>query len=74
MTEARPLSEWRALGVTFVGGVHPTASDLTASLVRGEHRAFLVYRNYDALIDYNCANAYAISVGLLSDLALANTK
>jgi membrane-bound lytic murein transglycosylase B len=74
MTEARPLAEWRALGVTFVGGVHPTASDMTASLVRGEHRAFLVYRNYDALIDYNCANSYAVSVGLLSDLAVAATR
>jgi membrane-bound lytic murein transglycosylase B len=69
MTTARPLSEWRTLGVTFLGGTRPPAIDRTASLIRGEHRAFLVYHNYDALIDYNCSNAYALSVGLLADIA-----
>ena len=69
MTEARPLSEWRELGVTFLGGKEIPVSDLRASLVRGDHRAFLTYHNYEALLDYNCANAYAISVGLLSDIA-----
>jgi membrane-bound lytic murein transglycosylase B len=40
---------------------------MTASLVRGRARHFLVYRNYLSLLDYNCSNAYAVSVGLLSD-------
>lgn len=71
MTEPRPLSEWRKLGVTFLGGTKPPASDMPASLVRGEHRAFLTYHDYEALLDYNCSNAYAISVGLLSDVAAA---
>jgi membrane-bound lytic murein transglycosylase B len=26
-----------------------------------------VYRNYDALLGYNCAHAYALAVALLSD-------
>jgi membrane-bound lytic murein transglycosylase B len=26
-----------------------------------------VYGNYEALLGYNCAHAYALSVGLLSD-------
>jgi membrane-bound lytic murein transglycosylase B len=26
-----------------------------------------VYRNYDALLEYNCAHAYALSVGLLAN-------
>ncbi len=30
-------------------------------------RGFLVYRNYEALLGYNCAHAYALSVALLSD-------
>jgi membrane-bound lytic murein transglycosylase B len=67
LTVARPLNEWNVLGVrTSTGQVLPKA-DLTASLVRGQSRAFLVYDNYLSILDYNCSNAYAISVGLLSD-------
>jgi membrane-bound lytic murein transglycosylase B len=67
LTVARPLSEWTVLGVrTAGGGVLPKA-DMTASLVRGRSRAFLVYNNYLSILDYNCSNAYAISVGLLAD-------
>ena len=33
----------------------------------GSSRQFLVYDNYDALLDYNCAHSYAISVALLAD-------
>jgi membrane-bound lytic murein transglycosylase B len=67
MTEPRVLSEWKALGVTLAGGGALPASDLRASLVRGDKRFFLVYRNYDAIIGYNCAHPYAISVGVLAD-------
>lgn len=74
MTEPRPLTEWRKLGVTFLGGAKPPASEMAASLVRGDHRAFLTYHNYEALLDYNCSNAYAVSVGLLSDVAAAGAK
>lgn len=74
MTEPRPLSEWRAMHVTFLGGTQPPISTMAASLVRGDHRAFLVYRNYEALLDYNCSNAYAVSVGLLSDIAAAGLR
>ena len=42
-------------------------SDEPASLVSGTTRHFLVYANYDALLDYNCAHSYAISVALLGD-------
>ncbi len=38
-----------------------------ASMVTGTSRHFLVYRNYDALLDYNCAHPYAVSVGVLAD-------
>jgi membrane-bound lytic murein transglycosylase B len=67
MTEARPLRQWTTLGVrTATGAVLPDA-DITASLVRGQSRSFLVYQNYLTILDYNCSNSYAISVGLLSD-------
>jgi membrane-bound lytic murein transglycosylase B len=35
--------------------------------VRGDKRFFLVYGNYEALLKYNCANSYAVTIGLLSD-------
>ena len=40
---------------------------MLASLIRDGSRAFLVYGNYQALLDYNCAHSYALSVALLSD-------
>ncbi len=67
MTEARPLSEWRKLGVLEMDGTKLPPATMTASLVRGQQRNFLVYQNYQAILDYNCSNAYAVSVGLLSD-------
>jgi membrane-bound lytic murein transglycosylase B len=70
MTIPLPLAQWQDMGVTRVdGGRLPNAS-LTASLVRGETRNFLVYGNYGALLEYNCAHAYALSVGLLADRLL----
>ncbi len=67
MTVARPLKAWARLGVRLPGGAALQTSDIQASLVRGDKRFFLVYANYDALLGYNCANSYAVSIGLLSD-------
>ena len=67
MTEARPLSEWRTLGVTLRSGARLPASGLPASLVRVDTRSFLVYGNYGALLRYNCAHRYALSIGILAD-------
>jgi membrane-bound lytic murein transglycosylase B len=69
MTVPLPLAEWKKLGVkTATGGALP-AADLDASLVSGVKRHFLVYPNYQALLSYNCVNAYGLSVGLLADRA-----
>lgn len=67
MTTPLPLDEWRRLGVTARGGESLPEADMTASLVSGTSRHFLVYGNYDALLAYNCAHAYALSVSLLGD-------
>jgi membrane-bound lytic murein transglycosylase B len=67
MTVARPLGDWAKLGVTLATGAKLPASASPASLVRGQHRHFLVYRNYEALLAYNCSHSYAITVGLLAD-------
>jgi membrane-bound lytic murein transglycosylase B len=67
MTVALPLAEWQRLGVRLVDGGDLPKADFEASLVSGSSRHFLVYRNYEVLLDYNCAHAYALSVGLMSD-------
>jgi len=43
------------------------ATDLPASLVRVDTRSFLVHSNYQALLAYNCAHRYALSIGILAD-------
>jgi membrane-bound lytic murein transglycosylase B len=68
MTVARPLSEWQAMGVRAMGGGALPAVDREASLVSAGQRRFLVYGNYHAILAYNCAHSYALSVGLLGDL------
>jgi membrane-bound lytic murein transglycosylase B len=67
MTVARPLDQWRNLGVRLLTGATLPKADIDASLVRGERRFFLVYEPYRALLDYNCSNSYAVTVGLLAD-------
>jgi membrane-bound lytic murein transglycosylase B len=67
MTAVLPASRWRDLGVRTLAGDQLPDDTPNASLVTGESRAFLVYRNYDALLEYNCAHSYAIGVALLAD-------
>jgi len=67
MTERVPLARWRALGVTLPDGKPLPQSDLVAGLVDVGERKFLVYPNYDAILGYNCAHYYALSVALLGD-------
>jgi membrane-bound lytic murein transglycosylase B len=66
MTIALPLSEWSKIGLLTSGGKPLADTDQPAALVSGRSRHFLVYDNYDALLGYNCAHAYALSVGLLA--------
>ena len=67
MTERLPLREWQRRGVRLAdGGALPRAA-LTAGLVQVQTRAFLVYENYDALLRYNCAHHYALSIAMLSE-------
>ncbi len=67
MTERVPLAEWRKLGVTRIDGGQLPSADVTAGLVDVGTRKFLVYPNYDAILGYNCAHYYALSVALLAD-------
>ena len=67
LTVPLPLGRWREIGVGLARGRPLPRGSLEASLLQGGPRAFLVYRNYEALLAYNCAHAYALSVALLSD-------
>ncbi len=67
MSDPKPLSDWRRLGVRTPGGTALPVASTPASLVRAGHRSFLVYANYEALLGYNCAHTYALSVALLAD-------
>ena len=67
MTEYRPLAEWRRLGVRAAdGGPLPTAT-VHAAMADLAGRSYLLYPNYDAILGYNCAHLYALSVARFSD-------
>src|SRR5690348_3567231 len=62
------MREWRALGVTPLERSLPDAE--MASLIEPDGpnaTAYLLTTNYRAILDYNCSNFYAISVGVLAD-------
>ena len=67
MTERRPVSEWRALAVQSVDGTALPRAMVPAGLALLGERAFLLYPNYDALLGYNCAHYYAVTVALLAE-------
>jgi len=67
LTRPMPIERWRKLGVKTMANRPLPGSGLDASLVTDGARFFLVYQNYDALLAYNCATSYAISVAMLSD-------
>jgi membrane-bound lytic murein transglycosylase B len=69
-SERRRLSAWQALGVRRANGADLPTRDIEAALVLPEGRggeAFLVYGNYAAIMAYNCAHLYAVTVGTLAD-------
>lgn len=65
----KTIAEWRALGVTPIGAPVPRDNEL-ASLLEPDgvgQTAYLLTTNYRVILDYNCSNFYALSVGLLAD-------
>ena len=63
------MSEWRRLGVIPQSGPWPRDNEL-ASLLEPDgpgKPAYLLTTNYRTILDYNCSNFYALSVGILAD-------
>jgi membrane-bound lytic murein transglycosylase B len=61
------VREWRALGVEPRS---PLGDDVMASLFEPDGPAapgYLLTQNYRVILEYNCSNYYAMSVGLLAD-------
>jgi membrane-bound lytic murein transglycosylase B len=67
MSERIPLAEWQKLGVRRLDGGPLPRVKVDAALVNVGDRSFLVYPNYDALLQYNCAHNYALTVAALAD-------
>jgi membrane-bound lytic murein transglycosylase B len=63
----KTVAEWRALGITPLA---PIADSTMATLLEPDGRgepAYLLTGNYRVILQYNCSNYYALSVGLLAD-------
>lgn len=63
----KTVAEWRALGIVPQAAI---ADDTLASLFEPDGPgtpAYLLTGNYRVILQYNCSNYYALSVGLLAD-------
>lgn len=65
----KSIAEWRALGLAPTGRAWPSDS-IQATLIEPDgpgRPGYLLTGNYRVILDYNCSNFYALSVGLLAD-------
>ena len=63
----KTVREWRALGVVPLGAINDS---VLATLIEPDgpgKNAWLLTGNYRVILEYNCSNYYALSVGLLAD-------
>jgi membrane-bound lytic murein transglycosylase B len=66
----KTMAEWRAMGVVPLGRAWPADDRMLATLLEPDGpgaTAYLLTGNYRVILDYNCSNFYALSVGLLAD-------
>lgn len=66
-TRKMTLDEWRGLGVKIDSSLNSEGEWALVNPEEGASRSYLVGGNYRAILNYNCANKYAVSVGLLAD-------
>ena len=65
------LQFWSAAGVRSADGSPLPKADPVARLVMpsgAEGATFLVYSNFDSILDWNRSNYYALAIGHLSDM------
>ena len=66
-SQFKTVEEWRALGIQ---PQRPLPAGTMVSLFRPDGPgtpAWLLTTNYRVILEYNCSNYYAMSVGLLAD-------
>ena len=63
------VAEWKAKGVIVAGYPAPADQELAQMLEPDGPGmpAYLLTSNYRSILDYNCSNFYAMSVGVLAD-------
>jgi membrane-bound lytic murein transglycosylase B len=67
LTAPQSGRRWSRHDVFELDGSRLTNLDIEASLLTLAERHFLVQRNYEAILSYNCSHRYALSVSLLAD-------
>ena len=62
------VREWRAMGVRPADGRVPDNEMATLMETPGAYaEGYLLTTNYRSILDYNCSNYYALTIGLLAD-------
>lgn len=62
------VREWRALGIRPADGRVPDTELATLMETPGAYaQGYLLTTNYRSILDYNCSNYYALTIGLLAD-------
>jgi membrane-bound lytic murein transglycosylase B len=62
------VREWRAMGVAPADGRVPDNEMAILMETPGAYaQGYLLTTNYRAILDYNCSNYYALTIGLLAD-------
>ena len=66
----QPLAQWQSLGVRRLNGQALPTRSLDAGLIQPDgpgSRAFLVYRNFDSILNWNRSERFGVAVGTLAD-------
>jgi|TARA_Y100000310_G_scaffold286082_1_gene309977 membrane-bound lytic murein transglycosylase B len=69
-TRKMALATWQQMGIRDETGADLPTADFTAALIVPESPrefTYLVFPNFRAILSYNCANKYAVSVGMMVD-------
>jgi len=66
---SRRIAEWQKLGVRRLNGTNLPKRNIEGYLVVPEPRgpSFLVYGNYDRILNWNRSDLFGLAVGRLSD-------
>ena len=65
----KPLAEWAAMdiGAELIGRFDPNSRGRIILPAGARGPAFMVFRNFEAILKYNRSTSYALAVGMLSD-------